>query len=145
MRVVSLAVLEHVQDPFRCAAEITRVLKPGGSLYCQVPLLAPVHAYPDHYYNMTQRGLQRLFKDAVAVERIGVLNLGQPIYTVSWVLNEYVNGLPFALQKEFKALKVVDLLEGGLAYIGKDYVTHLSPEAQERIACVNFLSGTKRV
>src|ERR1019366_9699742 len=28
--VISIAVLEHVRDPFRCAAEIARILKPGG-------------------------------------------------------------------------------------------------------------------
>ncbi|MFO1125627.1 MAG: class I SAM-dependent methyltransferase, partial [Methylocystis sp.] len=39
--VISIAVLEHVKDPFRCAAEIARVLKPGGWLKCCVPFLQP--------------------------------------------------------------------------------------------------------
>jgi ubiquinone/menaquinone biosynthesis C-methylase UbiE len=32
--VFSMAVLEHVRDPFRCAREITRVLKAGARLIC---------------------------------------------------------------------------------------------------------------
>src|SRR5579875_1810209 len=41
--VMSIAVLEHVRDPFRCAAELVRVLKPGGDLLCAVPFLQPLH------------------------------------------------------------------------------------------------------
>jgi len=58
--VLSLAVLEHVKDPFRCAREIARVLKPGGELMCCVPFLQPLHGYPHHYYNMTHQGLRNL-------------------------------------------------------------------------------------
>src|SRR5262249_19800219 len=47
--VFSLAVLEHVKDPFACAREIVRVLKPGGDLMCCVPFLQPMHGYPSHY------------------------------------------------------------------------------------------------
>ena len=39
--VISIAVLEHVKDPFLSAKEISRVLKPGGDLICCVPFLQP--------------------------------------------------------------------------------------------------------
>jgi|TARA_B100000315_G_scaffold210208_1_gene206327 SAM-dependent methyltransferase len=55
--VLSLSVLEHVSDPCRCAAEIARVLKPGGELICVVPFLQPLHGYPNHFFNMTSEGL----------------------------------------------------------------------------------------
>jgi SAM-dependent methyltransferase len=48
--VISVAVLEHVKYPFRCASEICRVLKPGGWLFCSVPFLQPYHGYPHHYF-----------------------------------------------------------------------------------------------
>ena len=35
--VYSFQVLEHVQDPYRVLAEAWRVLKPGGTLYCNAP------------------------------------------------------------------------------------------------------------
>jgi SAM-dependent methyltransferase len=44
--VISVAVLGHVRDPFACAAEIIRVLKPGGELVCSVPVLQPLHGFP---------------------------------------------------------------------------------------------------
>jgi len=68
--VISVAVLEHVKDPFRCAAEMVRVLKPGGDLYCEALLLQPFHAYPNHYYNMTQQGLLNLFGSLVTVDKV---------------------------------------------------------------------------
>ena len=38
--VVSIALLEHVRDPFRAASEMIRVLKPAGELVCCVPFLS---------------------------------------------------------------------------------------------------------
>ena len=45
--VLSIAVLEHVKDPFRCAAEIARVLKPRrlAEMLCPVPS-APARLSP---------------------------------------------------------------------------------------------------
>lgn len=60
--VLSVAVLEHLRDPFSAAKEMSRVLKPGGKLFCAVPFLQPFHGYPSHYYNMTHVGLANLFR-----------------------------------------------------------------------------------
>ena len=54
--VFSLDVLEHVNDPFTSASEITRVLKPGGVLYLDLPFLQAEHGYPHHYFNATRHG-----------------------------------------------------------------------------------------
>jgi SAM-dependent methyltransferase len=61
----SFAVLEHVKDPFACAREIARTLKPGGVLYCVVPFLQPLHGYPNHYFNMSHQGLRTLFEPSL--------------------------------------------------------------------------------
>lgn len=59
--VFSQSVLEHVPDPFACAREIERVLKPGGTIYVDVPFIAPYHGYPSHYFNPTISGIRALF------------------------------------------------------------------------------------
>ena len=62
---LSLNVLEHVRDPFRCATELARVVRPGGKVYASAPFLQPYHGYPHHYYNMTASGLENLFDERV--------------------------------------------------------------------------------
>jgi SAM-dependent methyltransferase len=70
--VICLEVFEHVGNPFRAAAEIKRVLKPGGRLLLTTPFLAGYHGkggasqshadYPD-LWRFTHEGLDRLFAD----------------------------------------------------------------------------------
>ncbi|MFN3884811.1 MAG: methyltransferase domain-containing protein [Rhodocyclaceae bacterium] len=65
--VYSLAVFEHLHTPWQAAAEIYRVLKPGGRVYVLSAFNQHIHAYPHHYFNMTDMGLKRCFADFVNV------------------------------------------------------------------------------
>jgi SAM-dependent methyltransferase len=60
--VILDSVVEHVPDPAAVAAEALRILKPGGTLFCNCPFVFPYHGYPAHYQNLTRDGLQNLFK-----------------------------------------------------------------------------------
>jgi SAM-dependent methyltransferase len=139
----SLSVLEHVKNPFDCASELIRVLKPGGILYAAVPFLQPFHGYPDHYYNMTTSGLRNLFADPMRVVECGVLRAGLPIWCLSWFLNSYIEGLPTSLAKKFKNMRVRELIADPTSYLGEDFVKQLSPETNETLACANYLIARK--
>ncbi len=142
--VLSLVVLEHVRDPFRCAAEIARVVRPGGRIYVAVPFLQPYHGYPHHYFNMTRRGLEELFADEFDIEQCSTASYGLPIFTLTWFLDSYLKGLPPATARRLGAMRVRDLLRDGHEYLDKPFVGELSPEATEELACSNFLTATKR-
>jgi SAM-dependent methyltransferase len=43
------AVLEHLEQPECAAAEMRRVLRPGGQLFAATPFLQPYHGHPDHF------------------------------------------------------------------------------------------------
>lgn len=59
--VFSLAVLEHVAQPFQVVSEMIRVLRPGGILYSELPFIFFFHGYPTDYTRFTREGVRRLF------------------------------------------------------------------------------------
>jgi SAM-dependent methyltransferase len=140
----SLNVLEHVRDPFRCATELARVVRPGGKLYASTPFLQPYHGYPHHYYNMTASGLENLFSGAFDVEQLGVPDSAMPIWALSWFLNSYVAGLPGDVAERFRTLTVDDLMAPADEYLDRDFVTELRASTNIELACGCILVGTRR-
>jgi SAM-dependent methyltransferase len=125
--VLSLHVLEHVKDPFQSARELARVLKPGGRLLCVVPLLAPEHGFPFHFFNMTRSGLAHLFKDLLTVERMFVPASGAPINALQWILTVYQNYLPERTKGRFRRMRVKNIVDRPLpAWLDDDIVTRLA-------------------
>jgi hypothetical protein len=62
--LLSQAVLEHVLHPAVAAAEILRVLRPGGVAFIEAAYMQPFHPVPNHYFNITPSGLKLLFDEA---------------------------------------------------------------------------------
>src|SRR5581483_2723796 len=141
--VFSFAVLEHVRDPFACAREIARVMKPGADLYCVVPFLQPLHGYPHHYYNMTHQGLRALFEPHLHVERQEVLASGLPVWTLTWFLQRWAAGLSGRTRREFMDMRVRDLVGDPLALLGRPAVTELSAASNFELASATALFARK--
>lgn len=142
--VLSLNVPEHVKSPFQAADELLRVLKPGGKLYCVVPFLQPLHAYPHHYYNMTHEGLLNLFGDAVEVESHEVPLSGRPIWTLTWMLQVWANGLSDDLRESFLNMTVADLVGDPGSMLGERFVAEVPRAVNFELASTTALVATKR-
>jgi SAM-dependent methyltransferase len=60
---ICCSVLEHVEKPWLFAANLTRLIRPGGLLYMSVPWVWRYHAYPDDYFRFSHRGVISLFDE----------------------------------------------------------------------------------
>ena len=60
---ICCSVLEHVEKPWLLAANLTRLIRPGGRLYMSVPWVWRYHAYPDDYFRFSHRGVISLFEE----------------------------------------------------------------------------------
>lgn len=144
--VISIAVLEHVKDPFLCAREIVRVLKPGGELMCCVPFLQPLHGYPHHYYNMTPQGLENLFADRLIIDEVTVYDSILPIWSLTWILRSWVDGLQGETQEDFMQMTIADLLENPtMDYLDRPFVKELSKEKNFELASGTVVFAHKRL
>ncbi|MFH0854171.1 MAG: class I SAM-dependent methyltransferase [bacterium] len=73
--IICIAVLEHVENPFKACGEIYRVLKPGGYCFVYVPFLFYYHAekgYYKDYWRFSNDAISLLFKEFSSIEKICV-------------------------------------------------------------------------
>lgn len=137
--VVTFNTFEHLYDPPRAAAEIGRVLRPGGRLILQTAFLQPVHEPPHHYYNTTEFGLRRWFAD-FEITALHVSPNFNPAYVLAWLSSAITAAVAAELGPEAAAeLGKTDLAT--LAATWTDPATRdaaawqilrrLSPEAQK--------------
>jgi SAM-dependent methyltransferase len=67
--VIAQAVLEHVIDPFRCVAEMHRVLKADGLVYAETPFMQQVHGGAYDFLRFSFLAYLRLFRNFEALEK----------------------------------------------------------------------------
>ncbi len=84
--IINIAVLEHVPNPQKVIAEIHRIMKPGGKLYCFIPFMQPFHASPYDFQRFTYEGMKHQFRD---FEILKLKPIG-PTSGMLWVVQEWL-------------------------------------------------------
>ena len=71
-KIICIAILEHVYDPFKAVSNLKMMLKKGGKIFGYVPYLYHYHAPQDlkfqDYFRFSKDALAYLFKDYSEVE-----------------------------------------------------------------------------
>jgi len=87
--IVFQAALEHVTNSHQALTEIRRTLRPGGSVFIEVPFIQGYHAAPRDHRRYTEQGLRaELDQHGFSVEATGVA-VG-PASAMAWVTAEFV-------------------------------------------------------
>jgi 2-polyprenyl-3-methyl-5-hydroxy-6-metoxy-1,4-benzoquinol methylase len=117
--VVSGSVLEHLQAPWLFAAEVNRVLKPGGLVYHEAPGAWPAHAQPNDFWRMSAEGLRALFGPESGFEVLEARDAGPMAMIPGPTWRERHLDMPtvpaFAMA-EILARKVEEIAPGAVAW-----------------------------
>jgi SAM-dependent methyltransferase len=100
--VIAQGVLEHVVDPYRCVAEIHRVLRPGGFVYAESPFMQQVHAGAYDFTRFTPLGHRRLFR---AFEELASGIACGPGMALAWAYQYYI--VCFARSRALRRLLII--------------------------------------
>jgi SAM-dependent methyltransferase len=84
--IICADTLEHVFEVRRAAAEMIRLLQPGGMLLVAVPLDFHIHAHPDDYWRLTPSCIARLLSPLAAtlVGSQGVESYPHTVFGIGW-------------------------------------------------------------
>jgi SAM-dependent methyltransferase len=84
------AVLEHVENPSRVAAEIQRILKPNGIVYAETPFMQQVHEGGYDFSRFTEIGHRNLLRD---LETLGTGAVAGPGVALAWSIKYFLVAL----------------------------------------------------
>lgn len=116
-----------MQDPFKAASELLRIVKPNGILIVDWPFLQPEHGYPHHYFNATREGARITFtrlSEDIEVD-VSVPTHMHPMATYRWFLESWLKGL------ESKLSKLIFLITPPLMYLSKPWNEQLSKKVSQ--------------
>jgi uncharacterized protein YbaR (Trm112 family) len=136
----SLAVFEHLRNPFLAAQEIFAILKPGGYVYGDCNFVFPYHGFPHHYFNATIHGMEQVFAPFRKL-RLGVAPFQMPSFAVESILNTYLAMMPIenASEQEF-----VDTVKKLLAFPLRYYDTKMGQDIAFRLSAGTYFAGVKQ-
>lgn len=134
--VITTAVLEHVLYPERVAAEITRVLKPDGLLYSELPFMQQVHEGAYDFTRYTLSGHRRLFNRFTEIDSGMVAG---PATTLVWAIENFA--LAFVKRSSLRsaAKAGVRIFFGWLKHF--DRMLAHRPEAMDGASCTYFFGA----
>ena len=131
--VITTAVMEHVLRPDAVAAEIVRVLTPGGFIYSEVPFLQAVHESAYDFTRFLLSGHRRLFERFDEIE--GGMVAG-PATALVWQLTELSRAMFLNPRLASAAALISRSVFFWIKYL--DHLVARNPRAVDAASCTYF-------
>ncbi|HEY0733416.1 MAG TPA: methyltransferase domain-containing protein [Herpetosiphonaceae bacterium] len=138
--IFSLAVIEHLRQPFLAAEEMFNALRNGGYVYGECNFVFAYHGYPHHYFNATQQGLESVFAQFARL-RSGVAPYQMPSFAVRSLLDSYARDLGHTGEPDVRELQ--ELIGRVLELPLGTYDSRFSEAAALYTAAGTFFFGIK--
>ena len=136
---IACAVLEHVVDPYRCVAEIMRVLRPGGYVFAETPFMQPVHMGAHDFTRFSFLGHRRLFRHFTEI-RSGMC--GGPGVSAAQLLRYAITS--FSDKPNLKKwLKLIGLI-GTYPLRWLDHLSHANQSAYDSASGFYFFGSLRK-
>ena len=138
--VFSLAVFEHLRNPFMAAQSLYEVLKNGGYVYHECNFIFAYHGYPHHYFNATLQGMEQVFADFTHLRK-GVAPYQMPAFALESVLVTY---LKYSQAMQYPHGKqLIPCIHQLLANL-REYDIYFTEDAAFNVAAGTYLSGFRQ-
>jgi uncharacterized protein YbaR (Trm112 family)/SAM-dependent methyltransferase len=139
--IFSLAVVEHLRQPFVAAEEMHRALKDGGYVYNECNFVFAYHGYPHHYFNASIQGLQQVFAPFREL-RTGIAPYQMPSQALQMVIATYLRD--FKHEGIERGLEFAQMLTTILQEELIDFDKGFTEETAAATAAGTFLFGVKQ-
>ena len=103
--IFCLSVLEHCDQPFVMADNMTRLLEKNGKLVISLPFAWQFHGYPSDYWRFTPEGIKKLFPRLSFQDDLGVATT--PASKEISPLDENVGIIPFSSKANWSKGRVL--------------------------------------
>jgi len=141
--VISDSVFEHLKDPFTTIDNIRKIMKPNSEIYIETAFLQPIHAYPNHYFNMSKYGLEVLCSSFSKINS-GVRPHQFPSFTLTWLLKSWANKLTDEQKDDFLKASIQEIIDEYTSNIySKRWMENFSVEDIEEMSVGSYFHGKK--
>ncbi|MDI6695165.1 MAG: methyltransferase domain-containing protein [Anaerolineales bacterium] len=140
--IFSLAVFEHLRNPFEAAKSIFEVLRDGGFIYHECNFVFAYHGFPHHYFNASLQGMEQIFAQFRPLRK-GVAPYQMPSFAVECLLGTYLHRTKAHAYPHGRRL--VGLMRQILAEKLIPYDIYFTEEDALYVAAGTYFAGQKRL